>query len=313
MVAAVVVLAFVGVIAGLGAVSKSSPPTTTAAAATGSSPGTAPSVSWYWTMAVSPTDANTLVLGTSAGLYRSTDAGKTWAPVGPKGVGVTSVVQAGSLLYMGGVPESANAVPVIHKANARAAPDGAAVVAVSSDGGKTWKTMHPRGLPDVSVQSMAVSPTSSKTIYVLLNDGGLYRSTDGAASFEVVDRKIGIPPWALAITQGSHFVSGDMDAGPHTSSNAKAWQSTKYTDANGGRMVMEYAVQPSDPTRVLMTSIGVVISTDGGMTWHTALKSSVMFGPVAYAASAPSTAYAIGFDGSVWRSTDGGMHWAEVT
>ena len=104
-----------------------------------------------------------------------------------------------------------------------------------------------------------------------------------------------------------------MDAGPHTSTNALAWQPTAYTDARGGHMVMEYAVQPSDAARILMTSIGVELSSDGGKTWHPALKSSVMFGPVAWAASKPEIAYAVGFDSSIWRTADGGTTWAEVS
>jgi photosystem II stability/assembly factor-like uncharacterized protein len=38
-----------------------------------------------------------------------------------------------------------------------------------------------------------------------------------------------------------------------------------------------------------------------------------MFGPVAWAPSSPDTAYAIGFDGSIWRTADGGTTWARVS
>jgi photosystem II stability/assembly factor-like uncharacterized protein len=37
-----------------------------------------------------------------------------------------------------------------------------------------------------------------------------------------------------------------------------------------------------------------------------------MFGPVAWAASKPDLAYAVGFDSSLWRTTDGGSSWTEV-
>lgn len=120
-------------------------------------------------------------------------------------------------------------------------------------------------------------------------------------------------PWALAVTQGAHFVAGDMDSGSHLSRNAKAWDPTPFVDSSGGRMVMEYAVQPGDPARVLMTSIGVETSGDGGKTWQTALKSSVMFGPVAWSPTAAGLVYAIDFDGSVWRSADGGKTWSRVS
>ncbi len=306
------VAAFAAVLAVLGAVSRS---TTSAATPTVAvSPAVKPAVpssTWYWTMAVSPSDPNVLVLATGNGLYRSGDGGKTWQPTGPKRVNATSVVQAGKSIFMGGVHLAAGS-PVIRKGTARAASDGSAVLAASTDGGKTWKVLHPRGLPNVSIQSLAVDTAKGDALYALLNTGGLYRSTDGARSFRVVSPKFGIAPWALAVTQNSHFVSGDMDSGPHVSTNGTTWQKTSFKDSNGGRMVMEYAVQPGDATKVLMTSIGVEMSTDGGKTWHVTLRSPVMFGPVAWAPSKPSVAYAVGFDASLWRSEDGGKSWAKV-
>jgi photosystem II stability/assembly factor-like uncharacterized protein len=104
-----------------------------------------------------------------------------------------------------------------------------------------------------------------------------------------------------------------MDSGAHVSANGKTWLTTPFTDASGGRMVMEYAVQPSHPARVIMTSVGIELPTDAGKTWHLALRSSVMFGPVAFAPSSSSVAYAVGFDGSVWRSADGGVSWTKVS
>ena len=58
--------------------------------------------------------------------------------------------------------------------------------------------------------------------------------------------KLGIPPWAIAITQGNRFVGGDMDTGAYSSANGTNWQRTPYKDSRGGKMVMEYAVKPSD-------------------------------------------------------------------
>jgi photosystem II stability/assembly factor-like uncharacterized protein len=299
------VAAFIAAFAAIGAVSKSSP---TAAGVTAAA--AVPYAPWYWTMAVSPTDPNVVLVGTSNGVYRSSDGAKTWKLTGPQGVNTTSLVQAGNSIFMGGVP---GPNPVIRKGTGRTAPDGVGVLAESTDGGKTFKLLHPNGLPPATVQSLAADPAKSTTLYALLNDGRLYRSTDGARSFELVTTKIGIAPWALAVTQGQHFVGGDMDSGGFASANAKTWQRTPFTDSNGGRMVMEYAVDPANADDVLMTSVGIERSTDGGKTWHLALKSKVMFGPVAWAAKQAKIAYAIGFDRSFWRSDDGGQTWKKVS
>jgi len=303
VIAAAFVIAVVAVIAALGAVSKSSP---TAAAAP------LPFVQWYWTMVVSPSDPNTLVLGTSNGIYRSADGGKTWAAAGPKGFDATSVVQAGSAIYAGGVAAAPNVSPLIRKSAGRTAPDGAPVIVTSTNAGKTWQNLAPNGLPNNTIQAMAVDPAHPTTLYALFNTGGLYSSTDGAHSFQLVTAKVGIAPWALAITKPGQFVSGDMDSGSHLSTNAKAWTKTPFTDASGGRMVMEYAVQPNDVNRVVMTSRGIELSTDGGKTWHSVLHTTNMFGPVAYAPSKPETAYAVGFDRTIWRSDDGGKTWKKL-
>ncbi len=308
VVVAAIVAAFVAVFAGIGMVSKSTPPVAVGAAGSG-----VPFVPWYWSMTGSSSDPNVLVLATSNGLYRSGDAGKTWQATGPKNVDATSLVQSGSSIYMGGVTAKANASPVIRKSTGRVVSDGAAVVAVSTDGGKTWQTLHPRGLPSVAVQAMAADPASSTTLYALLNNGALYRSADSAQSFQLVSSKFGVAPWALAITQGHPSLAGDMDGGPYSSTNGTSWQRTQFKDTTGRRMVMEYAVQPTDSTRVIMTSRGIDISTDGGKTWHLALNSSVMFGPVAWVPGKAGVAYAVGFDGSLWRSVDSGKSWKKAT
>jgi photosystem II stability/assembly factor-like uncharacterized protein len=302
------VASFVAAFAAIGAVSRSSPK---AAAPVVGAAGV-PFSPWYWTMAVSPADANVLVLATSSGLFRSEDGGKTWKATGPKGLNATSLAQSGDSLFAGGV-SGAGPNPVIRKGTGRTAPDGPAALVVSTDDGKTWQKLDPSGLPKVTVQALAVDPASSGSLYALLNDGRLYRSTDGGGSFALVSPKLGVAPWAFAITKDNGFVAGDMDSGPFRGTSAGAWKKTAFSDGKGGSMVMEYAVHPTDFARVLMSSYGVVISTDGGTTWHRSLKSDVMFGPVAWAPDKGEIAYAVGFDRSLWRSDDGGKTWTKVS
>jgi photosystem II stability/assembly factor-like uncharacterized protein len=69
------------------------------------------------------------------------------------------------------------------------------------------------------------------------------------------------------------------------------------------------AVNPTDPKRILATGPGVYLSKDGGATWQRTLEAEDGAGPVAWSASAPRTAYVVGFDRTLRRTTDGGETW----
>jgi photosystem II stability/assembly factor-like uncharacterized protein len=275
--------------------------------------GAVPRASWYWALAVSPTDENTLLLGTSAGLYRSRDGGRSWHPSGFRGLNATSLAQADGTIYLGGVRTRKGAKAVIVAGGAYVSGPGTSELAISRDDGTTWRRLRPRGLPNVGVQALAVDPAQPAALYAVVRTGGLYRSVDGGRRFRQVAAMVGGTPWALAVTQGHRFVTGDMTSGSYLSSTGARWLRTPFTDPRGGRMVMEYAVEPGNARHVLMTSYGVVASADAGRTWRVVLRSKVMFGPVGWAPGRPTVAYAVGWDRSVWRSDDGGEGWSRVS
>ena len=275
--------------------------------------GAVPASSWYWSLAVPAANAKVLVLGTGHGLYRSTNGGVTWQATGPIGLDATSLAQSGGTILAAGVHESALASPTIVKSGAYLVSAGRPVFAESTDAGATWRQVQPQGLPSVGVQALAVDPANDHVVYAVLRNGAVYRSTDGGSSFAIVTPKIGGTPWTLAITAASHLVAGDMTTGSYLSTNATAWRPTSFVDPKGGHMVMEFAVQPGDPDHVLMTSYGVLSSTDGGKTWQPSLNSKVMFGPVTWVPGSADVAYAVGWDRSLWRTTNGGKSWAKVS
>jgi photosystem II stability/assembly factor-like uncharacterized protein len=274
--------------------------------------GAVPKAKWYWTLAVSARDADTLLLGTSDGLYRSQDAGKSWRRSPAAKMNATSIVQAGDTLYLGGVRTRAGAKPVIVAGGAYVSGPGTTVLERSTDDGNTWTELHPRGLPNAGVQALAVDPKKESTVYAVVRTGALYRSDDGAGSFRLVTPTVGGTPWAVAVTPGQ-LLTGDMTSGSYVSPSGTRWSRTPFTDPKGGAMVMEYAVQPANARHVLMTSYGVLASANAGKTWHVVLKSKVMFGPVGWAPSSPAVAYATGWDRSVWRSVDGGRTWKRTS
>jgi photosystem II stability/assembly factor-like uncharacterized protein len=229
-------------------------------------------------------DPATMLLGTHQGVYRSTDAGRTWRLAGLPGQDAMNIVQVRGAILMGG-----------HD-----------VFAVSLDGGKTWRLTHPTGLPTLDVHGLAVDPANPKVVYAQIAMTGLYRSTDAGHSFHVVSRDVNGPMMSVAVTPTGKLVVGDMTRGIFLSTSGRRWLHT----ATG--MVMGLAVDPRDANKILATGDGVAISEDGGRTWSAALRSKVMFGPVAWSPSNPNLAYAVSDDRSLWSSLDGGKTWSRT-
>ena len=72
-------------------------------------------------------------------------------------------------------------------------------------------------------------------------------------------------------------------------------------------------VNPSDPKRVLATTAGIALSTDGARTWKLVLNQPKGVGPVAWSKSNPKLAYAVGLNRVFYRSLDGGKSWRPVS
>jgi photosystem II stability/assembly factor-like uncharacterized protein len=238
----------------------------------------------YDALLVSRADSSTLLLGTQHGLFRTTNGGQTWRPSGFGRVAVTSLAQTGRAILAG----------------------GRGLLAISRDGGRTWRRLHPQGLPDEEIEALTVDAARPSSVYVVLGIGGLYRSTDRATSFTLVSEQVGPAIRALAV--GSDGVlAGDVTSGIYLSKNGRAWRHT------AGGMVMGLAVNPRDSAQILAATFGVSRSSDGGARWKAVLRWRPMFGAVAWDPSHPSLAYAIGDNGTLWQSTNAGLRWIKLT
>ena len=239
----------------------------------------------YHSLAVDPADAARLFLGTHAGLFESRDGGRSWAHAGLSGQ---------------------DAMNLVHAADGTFWVAGHEVLARSSDGGTTWADVRPEGLPTLDVHGFAADPTDAKTLYAAIAGAGLFRSTDGGDAFTLVSREVGPAVMALAVTPGGRILAGDMERGLLTSDDGgKTWKLALRAS------VMGIAVNPQRSQRILATGPGVHVSTDGGKTWDEADALVAETGPVAWADA--DTAYVVGLDGTLYKTTDAAGSWKAVS
>lgn len=240
----------------------------------------------YHSLLVAPSDPNTLLLGTHHGLYRSQDGGRSWSFEGLSGQDAMNLARP-----------SANTVWAA----------GHNVLMKSTDGGRTWQDVRPGGLPGLDVHGFAVDPRNPQIVYAAIAGQGLYRSSDGGRSFATLSTDVGGAVMALAVTRDGRILAGDMQQGLLVSRDGKRW-----TQALGAQL-MGLAVNPKQPKLVLAAGAGVFRSTDGGRSWKQTFELADGAGPLAWAPSQPNVAYLVGFDRTLYKTTDAGASWQPVS
>jgi photosystem II stability/assembly factor-like uncharacterized protein len=113
---------------------------------------------------------------------------------------------------------------------------------------------------------------------------------------------------ALVILPNGRVLAGDMAASTLAASSDGGATWNPVVEAS----VMGLAVDPGNPKRVLASGPGVLLSSDGGASWRQTLTVAAGTGPVAWSKSSPRTAYVVGLDRSLYRSTDAGATWKPV-
>lgn len=249
-------------------------------------------------LAIHPAQPDTWFVGAaSGGIFKSTDAGTSWAPVfddAPSlSIGDLAVAPSDPLTLYAGTGEA-------NGGGGSMTYDGLGVFK-TTDGGMSWAAL---GLDNIgNVGKIAVHPTDPDRVFVAAMgdlfgdtpDRGIYRTVDGGLSWEKV-----------------LFVS----------------------DSTGG---IDVAIHPQNPDTVYAAlwervrrpnyrkyggdSGGIFRSTDGGDTWSQLggglPASDIGRIGLAVTPAAPEVVYAIYADAfgthkSMWKSTDNGETWSET-
>lgn len=233
------------------------------------------------------------------GVFKSTDAGETWAALqnGFPNKGASSIAidpAAPGTLY--------------------AATAGAGIFK-TTDGGAAWMPMN-AGL-DNYVVGVTIDPTNPATLYAGTVVAGVFKTTDAGASWSKSDtgitnptgiRTIAVDPIAggtvYAVTYLGIFKSTD---------GGLIWARSN-TGIDPSANATTLAIHPSSPSTLIAgTDVGAFKSINGGGIWSPSTKglSARDIRSIVMDHSG-ATVYAADYRGRVFKSTDRGQSWASA-
>jgi photosystem II stability/assembly factor-like uncharacterized protein len=213
------------------------------------------------------------------GVCVSDDGGRTWRKAG-EGLPQTAATH---ILIDPGSPTTARVLYVTGFGRG---------VFKSADGGKTWSLKN-KGIEGKEPFAWRLARDRNGVLYLVVarrsedgsygndRDGALYRSRDGAETWE-----------KLKLPEGLNGPNG-LTADPEDPNRLYL--------ACWGRRTPKSAVQG-----------GIFLSTDAGATWRNVLSKDQHIYDVTIDVRAPLTLYACGFESSAWRSTDRGITWIRI-
>jgi photosystem II stability/assembly factor-like uncharacterized protein len=274
-------------------------------------------------IAVAPSDPNVIYVGTGEpdirsqhsygiGVFKSTDAGKTW-----KHIGLEGTRQIGKIVVD---PKDANRVYVaalghVYKAN----PERG--VYRSTDGGGHWKKVlfNAKDPENVGAIDLALDPKDPRVLYASLwatrrppwsvyapsnmPGGGLYKSTDGGDTWKQLSG--GLPT--------DEFV-GKIGIAVAPSNPNRVWVVLDDLGTGVARPIRMTGGDGGGPER--KTSGGVYVSDDAGATWRLVNSEQRLWGrgwyfeQIAVDPVNPDRAYVI--NTATYMTTDGGKTFVPV-
>ena len=191
-------------------------------------------------------------------------------------------------------------------------------------GVNVWSSLGPSG---ALVNALVADPATAGTLYAGTLTSGVFKSTDGGATWTIANTGLTNPDVsALAAdpsTPGTLYAGTDGGVFKSTD-GGRTWglASTGLTDLR----VKTITVDPASPSRLYVgTFTGAFASTDGAATW-TAIAPNVVSPPHTFSrividpftsgtlyAETSFCFFGCGYHGPVFKSIDGGATWNAIT
>jgi photosystem II stability/assembly factor-like uncharacterized protein len=284
-----------------------------------------PASAYIQSIVVDPSVSDTLYLASmSAGLYRSTDAAKTWESIHP-------VPNLNRVYAVAIDPTAPNHVLTGGETSG---------LWTSADRGETWEQA---GLQGISILDIAIDPAESKRVYVLAPEG-VYR-TDSFSErdwrlvfdYPLFQREHRQSDWPDNSWHLSRFQKITIDPhDPRTVMVGARWEGGFHRSDDGGNTWTHETISEIfrradlvafDPVNANVFYVathhqGVFKSYNRGRSWvpmnrglkpqrRTPYYGAYLIDGLAFEPGDSKTIYA-GSDYSNWKTTDGGRSWSEL-
>lgn len=279
-------------------------------------------------LALAPSNPDIIYVGTGEetvgkGMYKSTDAGKTWTNIGLKDERYISQIIVD--------PKSPDVVLVSARDYFGAGP--ARGIFKTTDGGKTWNRVFFKD-EKTSVVEMAAAPDDPKLIYAatynlqidpdfrraLGSESLIYKSTDAGATWQLLSGT-GLPETgrgtiglAVAPTTGGKRVYAIINSGLFRSDDGGAnwYRGTKDPRITGSTFFGKIYVDPRNPDLVYVMQTSMYRSIDGGKSFESYKGApSGEDQHVLWIDPADTERMILGSDQGAIVSVDGGHTWTD--
>src|SRR5881296_1196125 len=244
-------------------------------------------------IAVAPSDVNVIYVGTGEspirgnvspgnGVYKSTDAGKTWTHIGLDNAGQIGAIRVH--------PANADLVYVAVLGHAFG-PNAERGVFRSKDGGRTWDKILFRS-DSAGAIDVAMDPDNPRILYAAIwqarrgpwymssggPGSGLFKSTDGGDTWKEITRNEGLPKGVIGkigvTVSANHdrvwaIVEADSGGVFRSDDGGETWRRTN-EERNLRQRAWYYShihADPKDPETVYVLNTGLYRSVDGGRTF----------------------------------------------
>jgi photosystem II stability/assembly factor-like uncharacterized protein len=256
-------------------------------------------------VAIAPTDPQTVYAGTGVGVFKTTDGGATWRAASEGLFGKESVYQRQWRLEEGYVRKLVVDARDPDTVYAGTYQRG---FFTTTNGGTSWQHVSARGV-------VAIDPNDRATIYAAGNEKAqtvrISRSTDAGSTWRTVGpRRAHWPLDSIDIDpQDSQTLYASSAYGVHKSvDGGRTWRALSLP----GRWVESFAIDPrSSKTLYLGFDAGLFKSRDGGRSWrvlHVGRAARSSIDALAIAPTSSATIYA-GTRAGVLKSSDSGRSW----